>query len=125
MNIKEFEGKVFTDIKVNKDKTEITFTDTTGKVYEMYHSQDCCETVHIEDICGDLKDLLNTPIVVAYETSQRHTPYGVEEPEYADDSCTWTFYHIRTVKGTVTLRWYGTSNGYYSEEVSIEERTDN
>jgi len=69
-----------------------------------------------------LDDLIGSPITLAEEVihEQDVNPNGVKIPEY-QDSFTWTFYKLSTIKGYVTIRWYGNSNGYYSESVSWEK----
>jgi hypothetical protein len=114
MNITILKDKIITNIEESSD--ELIFTTSDNKKYKMYHSQDCCENVSIEDITGDLKDLLNSPIIVAEESSEDGSAAQV-----SDDSSTWTFYKLATVNGWVDIRWYGSSNGYYSEGVDFEE----
>ena len=100
---------------------EIRFTLEDGRELVMGHVQDCCESVVIEEIIGDLDDLVGSPILVAEERcSSDDEKYG--DPErtkdgWGYDSVTWTFYELRTNKGSVTIRWCGESNGYYSESV--------
>ena len=98
---------------------EIWFTTSEGKQYRMFHAQYCCESVTIEDIYGDLADLVGSPILMAEEATSDKNPDGVTE-RYPD-SFTWTFYKFATRKGYVDIRWYGESNGYYSESVDFEE----
>lgn len=93
----------------------LIFTTDEGIRYAMYHERDCCEDVTIDDINGDLDDLIGSPILRATEETNRDNPKN----EW-DESYLWTFYNISTIKGHVTIRWYGSSNGYYSEEVSFE-----
>jgi hypothetical protein len=94
----------------------LRFVTDTGDVFELYHSQDCCETVEIESITGDLADLVGTPIMLAEEADSDQTPADYKH-DYEPESQTWTFYKLRTMKGSVDIRWFGSSNGYYSESV--------
>jgi hypothetical protein len=119
MNFSDLVGEVMVSITGKVGGEEIVFTSEKGDIYRMYHSQDCCESVEVEDICGDLDDLIGSPIVQAEESSNNEWPEGVKPPEYKEDSFTWTFYRIATAKGLVVIRWYGSSNGYYSESVDF------
>jgi len=101
---------------------ELLFTMDNGDRYIMYHSQDCCEYVRIEDIDGDLNDLVGSPVLQA-EIVSGETQDSWEEDE-RQDSYTWTFYKFATIKGSVTLRWLGESNGYYSERVDFGKVED-
>ena len=112
-------GKTLSNIE-NREDEELVFTTKDGEVFKLYHSQDCCESVTIEDICGDLNDLIGEPLLIAEEVNheQDMNPEGVTANEYSE-SFTWTFYKLSTIKGSVTIRWYGESNGYYSESVDF------
>ena len=113
-DISILKGKTLLDIQCSDDV--IIFVTDTQEKYKLYHKQCCCESVEVEDICGELSDLVGDPILLAEETTSV-TPAGAEGYEYG--GCTWTFYKLATRKGSVTIRWYGTSNGYYSEKVSF------
>ena len=112
-------GKTLAKIE-NINKEELIFTTISGEIYKMFHCEDDSECVTIDDICGDLDDLIGSPILIASEdTNIDKKPDDIIVPDYHNDSFTWTFYNIATKKGHVTIRWYGTSNGYYSEAISF------
>ncbi len=112
----ELLGKTMARVEVADDKETITFGTTEGRVYCQYHDQECCENVTVEDIAGDLADLIGEPILLVEESSRYA---NVDE---CSESGTWTFYKLATIKGSVTIRWLGESNGYYSEGVSFSEQ---
>jgi hypothetical protein len=74
--------------------------------------------VDLEDVCGDPADLIGVPILAATEESSGEVPEMTRRHDEFED---WTFYRISTIRGTVVLRWYGTSNGCYSVDVSINK----
>lgn len=128
--LEELIGKTLVKIRVDDEKKNIFFETAEGDVFSMTHTQDCCESVQVEDICGELEDLIDSPILEAeevtggyydYESGAPHEeiPEGFEAPYPGCESWTWTFYKLATNKGSVTIRWLGTSNGYYSESVDF------
>lgn len=78
----------------------IVFECISGYVYILYHYQDCCESVYISDICGELNDLSGKTVRAEVATG---------EMEYGE----WTFFKIDTINGCVTIRFNGESE-YYS-----------
>lgn len=121
VEITDFLGRTFIKIEKADDDESITFTAVTGEKWKMCHYQDCCESVTIESIVGDLSDLIGSPILRAEEATSGVKPDDVPAPKYGYDSVTWTFYKLATIKGYVDIRWIGESNGYYSEGVDIEK----
>lgn len=114
MKIKEMIGKTFSRVDRDERNEELVFYTAEGEFFRFYHEQDCCESVCIQDVVGDLADLTGSPMLLADEESN--------SPSCGDDygTKTWTFYKFATVKGFVTVSWYGSSNGYYSESVDMQ-----
>lgn len=130
----ELIGKTCTAVKTlpgipGHKPNSVWFKTDTDHEYVLEHEQDCCESVWIEELEGNLDDLIGSPILLAEEASNRwnsndtnrimHTLHNRGQIPGSDDSYTWTFYKLATIKGYVDIRFYGTSNGYYSEEVSF------
>jgi hypothetical protein len=98
-------GKTLTRAEVRNEDTEITFEAEDGSCFLMYHYQDCCESVYVESVVGDLSDLIGSPILQAEEVVQMSGDDASLEGR-GDESFTWTFYKLATIKGSVTIRWY-------------------
>jgi hypothetical protein len=115
-------GKTLKKIKHDNWEDEITFHCSDGTVYVQKHERDCCEDVWIEDVCGDISDLLDTPLLVAEEVSNEEespvSDFGVTTNPN-NDHWDWTFYKLSTIKGTVTIRWFGCSNGCYAIDATL------
>lgn len=95
-------AKTITEITgLEKGSERVTFTCSDGSEFVMYHLQDCCENVSVEDITGNVADLIGSPVTMADESTSKENPEGYV-PEY-QDSFTWSFYKFATVKGYVDI----------------------
>lgn len=116
MKFKVLKGQTLVNITGDIGDKSMTFTTDNNKKYEMCNIDGSCGNdvqVTIEDIVGDLSDLINCPLLMA----EMITNKGKKLID--GDRCTWTFYKLSTIKGSVTIRWYGRSNGCYSESVDF------
>ena len=120
----DLKGVVLIGIEGKLGDEEMIFVVDNGDKYKLYYEADWCASCDIVDIVGDLEDLIGSSILMAEEiTNEQDTnPDGVVIPEF-QESFTWTFYKLATIKGYVTISWYGQSNGYYNESVSFTKIT--
>ena len=122
MNIQELAGKKIVAIDIVDDPKkdhEIRIEIEGGRVFRFYHNQDCCESVRIaapKDGDGSLLSLIGKEI---REVTQEEDRDDGTDTDY--DSWTKTTITFRTDSETVISRWIGESNGYYSEDVDLEE----
>ena len=107
-------GKTFVKVTGSVDGDAMLFETAEGERFMFAHQQDCCETVRINDIVGDLQDLVGEPLLISEEVKGATEP---DEEHY--ESYSYTFYKFATRKGYVDVRWLGESNGYYSESVEL------
>lgn len=108
-------GRVLTAVESSEDAIKLHCADG---VFIFTHEQGCCESVSVESIVGDLNDLIGEPILLSEEVTGE-TAQPVDWAVGNEESYTWTFYKLATRKGYVDIRWFGESNGYYSESVDM------
>lgn len=107
-------GETIKYIDVDEYDHQIRVETESGRVFLIYHKQDCCESVRLVDINGNIKHLEGKVIEDFSHMSKRYSnEYGNSE--------TTTIITFFVDDSTVTTRLIGESNGYYSEEISVEE----
>jgi len=117
MDIKDLVGETLAFIDADDKGEEVMLTTQSGRRIRIYHMQDCCEYVRVEDTQGNWHDLVGKVIT---EATKGVNPEGDPTPG-CPDSGTRTTLTFRVDDATVISKWIGESNGYYSESVDIEE----
>lgn len=82
--------------------------------------------IQIEEIHGDLRDLFDSPIIQAEVVGHYFLPHDYDRETFPSDfpewgeqkdpyyAYEWVFYKFATIKGSVTIRFYGNANYCYS-----------
>jgi len=132
--VSELVGKTFTEVKRGSYNGEEAIYFVNRDVVYVMVAQEDWSNISIDDINGDLDDLVGSPILLAEEVSNKEFEKNfedrfkkvkgrylkVDEAGFSEpESYTWTFYKLATIKGYVDVRWFGTSNGYYAEGVNF------
>lgn len=100
-----------------KEGSDMVTIVTTTLSVQFFHWQDCCESVRVAQVDGDVEDVVGKTIHVFEERTSEEEDWGYRLRS--------TFYTIRTRSGgDLTWRWDGRSNGYYSVSVSHRFRGD-
>ncbi len=107
-------GKTFVKVVGSVDGHEILFETAQGEQFLFAHRQDCCETVRINDITGDLEDLVGEPLLISEEVKGATEPDGEHYESYS-----YTFYKFATRKGYVDVRWLVEGIRCYPERVDL------
>lgn len=117
-NLNKLVGKTIKKVTgLNKNSEEVTILFNDNSIATFFHEYDCCEDVVLYDFELTAKSLDSLIGAVVNDANETTSKYMAEDPE--EDDGTWTFYNINTSKGCINMRWLGTSNGYYSEEVTV------
>lgn len=113
MNLSYIVGKTIKSVEnADSGSERVVFNFTDGTACESYHSPDCCESVELHEVYGNVSDIIGQPILEADSDQDNE---GEPKPSEYADSWTWTRQRIRTAVGEVTFEWLGESNGYYGE----------
>jgi hypothetical protein len=103
-------GKVVSRIERLVQSDEVHFYLDSGEVLRMWHYQACCEEVVLESVDTELSEVEGT--IKRFE----ETTLEVSSDEQWTSA---TFYNITIGSTMFNMRWYGSSNGYYSESVDL------
>jgi hypothetical protein len=93
--------------KITSDFESVTFK-TVGKTYKLEHFQDCCESVRLKNVIGDIKDILNVPITLAEEDNPSNPDWHLD---HYDDSHTWSVFILEAAGKRVEFWFLRESNG--------------
>lgn len=115
VSVKELIGKTITDVAImdqlDEDRVKLCCSD--GSKYIMGHTQQHSESVYLEEVEGNIFDILNSPVIDARE--------DVSNDWVGHSGHIYTTYIIATNNGAVVFKWAGTEDEDCSGDVRIRK----
>lgn len=108
-------------LSIESDTEEVRIVLADGRNVRLYHCQDCCESVEIAQIDGDLQRLVGHELQAAYMTYEEKDPAGMDWCDRLDVCLAHNFLHLRSHAGDVCVRWDGWQSGYYSDSITFDD----
>ena len=108
----------------SSETDSINFVTKKGE-YSLTHNQECCESVWLESVDGNLNDAIGDTVISFELETNVVKPEPVDEYCYVAEYGMWSFYKLTTSKNMFTIRFMGESNGYYSVCVEFYRINEN
>ena len=94
--------------------------------------------ITIDEIHGDLRDLVDAPLLQAEAVGHYFLPHDYDRDKFPPEFCNlvdperddptdayeWVFYKFATIKGSVTIRFYGRASYCYSTTADMMVRAE-
>ena len=112
----DLQGLTLTKVVASSRNEEVHFFAESGEEFVLMHFQDCCESVGLEKVIGNLEDIIGIPVLFAENVSESYpnNDYQNDDGIYEEH-----YFKVGTAKGNVVFKWTGDSNGYYSVGVDF------
>lgn len=105
-------------LSINYADSELKITTDKG-VFCMFHSEDCCENVWLEEGLDEIHGLIGKTILSFEERS-----YTQSEPDEDEYYSSWHLYTVTHTGGYLDLCWRGHGKVYYSHSVRFIQSTN-
>jgi hypothetical protein len=122
ISVERLVGETLVAIDQDDKSSEILLTTASGRQFRIVHHDDCCESVHIEGTDGEWSSLIGK-VIESASHEEESADGTLDEYGYSYESATKTTITFKVNDATVVSRWFGSSNGYYSESVNVDEIT--
>jgi hypothetical protein len=110
-------GKTIKEVQVADDQGAIRFVLDDGNEIVARADGDCCSHSWIEDVINH-EAIIGSPVLLAQDIDmpESYNPGATKHGHYEEEMAFYGF-EIKTAKGTCTIEYRNSSNGYYGGDL--------